>query len=123
MQHQARLSGDLFSSCFEQDEYNDLNSFIRERKEQKDNKKDHDLEGDLKNTPNSLAEWSRSIDAEKLTQKRHEIHRQKRVGKKKSTYDTSSTVSTSSTGYNKNKSNNVYGNNRGNAENPAVTKE
>lgn len=33
-------------------------------------------------TPNSLAEWTRSVDSAKLTRKRQEIHRQKRLGKK-----------------------------------------
>lgn len=36
----------------------------------------------VSNTPNSLAEWSRSVDLDKLTQKRQEIHRQKRQGRK-----------------------------------------
>lgn len=36
----------------------------------------------MSSTPNSLAEWSRSVDLDKLTQKRQEIHRQKRQGRK-----------------------------------------
>ncbi|KAG7348603.1 tetratricopeptide repeat protein [Nitzschia inconspicua] len=34
------------------------------------------------NTPNSLEEWSRTVDLDKLMNKRQEIHRQKREGKK-----------------------------------------
>lgn len=34
-------------------------------------------------TPNSLAEWSRNVDLDKLLEKRKEIHRQKREGKKR----------------------------------------
>lgn len=33
-------------------------------------------------TPNSLAEWSRSVDTEMFKKRREEIHRQKRIGKK-----------------------------------------
>ncbi|KAL3924665.1 MAG: hypothetical protein SGILL_000902, partial [Bacillariaceae sp.] len=36
----------------------------------------------ISNAPNSLEEWSRTVDPEKLTNKRKEIHRQKRQGKK-----------------------------------------
>lgn len=37
---------------------------------------------DSSDTPNSLAEWSRTVDLDQLLQKRKEIHRQKREGKK-----------------------------------------
>jgi tetratricopeptide (TPR) repeat protein len=86
MQHQARLSGDFLSSWFEHDDSNDPNSYLRQQEDQ-DRKGKHaetKKEKENNNTPNSLAEWSRSIDTEKLTQKRQEIHRQKRVGKKPS---------------------------------------
>ncbi len=45
----------------------------------------------LSNTPNSLAEWSRSVDLDRLTEKRQEIHRQKRQGRKPPTSEKSKT--------------------------------
>jgi len=104
MQHQARLSGDFLSSWFEHDDSDDPNSYLLERdrhQEEQDRNEKHAAETakekENNDTPNSLAEWSRSIDTEKLTQKRQEIHRQKRVGKK---------PNTPLTGNNKSKNNN-----------------
>ncbi|OEU19992.1 TPR-like protein [Fragilariopsis cylindrus CCMP1102] len=55
------------------------------------------------NTPNSLAEWTRSaVDSEKLTQKRQEIHRQKRVGKKPPSTDDDTDKDNKNTSNNKN---------------------
>ncbi len=104
MQHQARLNGDFLSGWFENTDENDPNAFLRDRRQTK-----RDVEEDAttqKGTPNSLAEWSRSIDPETLTQKRQEIHRQKRVGKKPNELSDSTES---------NKSNKK--------ENPAATKE
>ena len=59
------------------------------------------------NTPNSLAEWTRSaVDSEKLTQKRQEIHRQKRVGKKPPSTDDDTDNDNKNTSNNKNNNKN-----------------
>jgi tetratricopeptide (TPR) repeat protein len=59
-QHQAaRISGDFLKKWFEQDQDIPTNP----------------------TTPNSLAEWSRSVNSDHFTQKRKEIHRQKRQGR------------------------------------------
>ena len=81
MQHQARLSGDFLTGWFENDDENDPNSFLRERERQQKAKQKADATNE-NDTPNSLAEWTRTtIDAQRLTQKRQEIHRQKRLGR------------------------------------------
>jgi len=124
MQHQARLSGDFLSSSFEQDDNDDTNNFLLERKRQQGDKEDRDKKAEYtettkeNNTPNSLAEWSRSIDTETLTQKRQEIHRQKRVGKKTATFYTSSSLLTRN---NKSKDPSKY--KKKNTESATATKE
>jgi len=124
MQHQARVSGDFLSSWFEEDDNSDPNSFFLERKQQQGDKGDQDNKREYtetikeNNTPNSLAEWSRSIGTEKLTQKRQEIHRQKRVGKKPSTFYTSSSPLVRN-----NRSNNTNNYKGKKKESPAATKE
>lgn len=113
MQHQARLL----------EECNDPTLFLREINQQNDDDGDDEERNstsEVETTPNSLAEWSRTIDTEKLTQKRQEIKRQKRVGKKTSTFGTSSTASTANAA---NKNGNHYKNKKRNAEDPAATKE
>jgi len=93
MQHQARLRGDFWVGAFEN---NDPNLFLTEQKRKRKQKRQSSDRGSLEQidsrdevtgnkTPNSLAEWSRSIDAKTFTQKRQEIHRQKRIGKKPDT--------------------------------------
>ena len=126
IQHQARLNDEFLSGWFENNDESDPNSFLRERNWEQKNKRDLDKEGENIDatkeigTPNSLAEWSRSVDAEKLTQKRQEIHRQKRVGKNPKTfYDSSSPL----TGNNKNKNINNYRNKKKHTESPAASKE
>jgi len=65
------------------------------------------------NTPNSLAEWTRLVDSEKLTQKRQEIHRQKRIGKKPPTTTTTEIeIETETNNNNKNQSYSKNNNNR-----------
>ena len=120
MQHQARLSGDFLVGPFEEDEYNNLASLLREKKQQNNDDGEHNVIGEAENTPNSLAEWSRSIDTEKLTQKRQEIKRQKRIGKKTSTFSTSSVDWKEN---NKNKNNNEFKNKKRKRADPAATKE
>lgn len=110
MQHQARLSGDFLTGWFENDDENDPNSFLRERERQRNSGEFIDATND-NDTPNSLAEWTRTIDPEKLTQKRQEIHRQKRMGKKPNSFDAS--LSPNNKKFNKKK----------NSEDPAATKE
>jgi len=127
MQHQARLSGDYLSSWFENDDENDPNSFLLERERQLKNGKDLNQKGDATNnensTPNSLAEWSRSIDTEKLTQKRHEIHRQKRVGKRPNESDTPSSPLSRNKNKHNNNNNSNYKNKKNHMKSPAATKE
>jgi Tfp pilus assembly protein PilF len=75
------------------------------------------------NTPNSLAEWTRSaVDSEKLTQKRQEIHRQKRVGKKPPSTDDDTDNDSDNKNTSNIKNNNKNKNNRADAA-AAKTKE
>ena len=114
MQHQARLSGDFLTGWFENDDENDPNSFLREKRQLQ--RKSGEFIGATNDddTPNSLAEWTRTIDAEKLTQKRQAIHRQKREGKKPNSFDADFSQN------NKLKNN---GNKKSNREDPEATKE
>jgi len=79
------------------------------------------------NTPNSLAEWTRLVDSEKLTQKRQEIHRQKRIGKKPPTTNIDTDIETDTDTNNENllySKNNKYNNrNKNKKETIAATKE
>jgi len=125
MQHQARLLSENF--WFQEVDDNDTNSFLsKQTRQEQERNKDRRTEGDYSetnnenNTPNSLAEWSRSIDTEKLTQKRQEIHRQKRVGKNPDAFHTSSSPSTRS---DMSKNTNNFKSKRKHTESPAATKE
>jgi len=92
IQHQARLNGDFLTNWFEEDSnFEEPDALLLERRkqqreEERNNKETHNNSMDdatnKSRTPNSLAEWSRSVDTEKFKQKRQEIHRQKRIGKK-----------------------------------------
>merc|ERR1712161_100174 len=81
----------------------------------------------INNTPNSLAEWTRLVDSGKLTQKRQEIHRQKRIGKKPPTTNIDTDIETDTDTNNKNllySKNNKYNNRKKNKkETIAATKE
>ena len=87
-------------------------SILRRRRQQQEEELfvevvEEEEEEEETNTPNSLAEWTRSaVDSEKLTQKRQEIHRQKRVGKKPPSTDDDTDNDNKNTSNNKNNNKN-----------------
>jgi tetratricopeptide (TPR) repeat protein len=97
-QHHARLTGDYLTSWFENVSRQNV---LPLSKQQQPNDRTSNVNNPFagSNTfwatersstaspitstaPNSLEEWSRTVDPERLTNKRKEIHRQKRQGKK-----------------------------------------
>lgn len=115
---------DHLTSWFEDTATNFSPSSILRRRRQQEQElftevvvEEEEEEEEESNTPNSLAEWTRSaVDSEKLTQKRQEIHRQKRVGKK----PPSSTDDDTDNDINKNTNN--YKNNKNNRADAAAAK-
>ena len=96
-QHQARItSGDFLTNWFEDMAFNKAAATLippkaRPSIKNKDNTSSSSTISQgfsstttikESKTPNSLEEWSRSVDLEKLMNKRQEIHRQKRQGRK-----------------------------------------
>jgi len=73
-QHQARITGDFITSWFE-----DVTISAESTATTTD-----DIVREKPRSPDSLADWSRSVDLESLYQKRQEIHRQKRQGRRPS---------------------------------------
>jgi Tfp pilus assembly protein PilF len=87
-------------------------SILRRRRQQQEEELfvevvEEEEEEEETNTPNSLAEWTRSaVESEKLTQKRQEIHRQKRIGKKPPSTDDDTDNDNKNTSNNKNNNKN-----------------
>jgi tetratricopeptide (TPR) repeat protein len=72
-QHQARLTGDVIRNWFEVEDSPAIKSQTNDTANAATTSVDPQ-------SPNSLAEWARTVDLEPLLQKRKAIHRQKRQG-------------------------------------------
>ncbi|KAL3922368.1 MAG: hypothetical protein SGILL_002240 [Bacillariaceae sp.] len=97
-EHHARLAGDYLADWFEdvtrqsatslphsqRSGANESSRLAPGRKTPYSSNQIPTLSAITSTAPNSLEEWSRTVDLEKLTEKRKEIHRQKRQGKKPS---------------------------------------